>query len=262
MTRSARPVSVCLAGAAFAGALGAFSVRPDAPLARLALIPDLLSFADGTLGAASNAGLAGLAGAVIGFSLAASAKAGGAPRPVLLSALLLANPIAVYAFAGGAGAALLLAAGTIVACAAVGLAATRDYRAAVLLSFALALAPFLSSTLLFLYPLLFLALPLASPWGLAAHKAAGFAVVVWSPFAMALAGLAYLHGLLGPPGGGAPFDIAAWRGAFGEEFLLLAAGAGLISLAAIAGSRLAGGLAFLAGAELLALTHPEWFRGL
>jgi len=262
VTRPAHLVSVLLAGAAFAGALGGLFQPPGAPLTRMALIPDLLSFANGTLSAVSNAGLAGLAGAVIGVCLAASAKAGGARRPFLLSGLLLANPLAVYAFAGGAGAALLLAAGTIVACAAVGLAATRDYRAAVLLSFALALAPFLSNTLLFLYPLLFLALPLASPWGLAAQKAAGFAVVIWSPFAMALAGLAYLHGLLDPPVGGAPFDLAAWRGAFGEDFLLLAAGAGLISLAAIAASRLAGGLAFLAGAELLALAHPEWFQGL
>lgn len=262
MTKSAHVVSVSLAGALLAGALGGLFEPPGAPLARLALFPDLLSFADGALGAASNAELSGLAGAVIGFFLRASAKAGGAPRPVLLSGLLLANPLAVYAFAGGAGAALLLAAGTIVACAAVGLAATRDYRAAVLLSFALALAPFLSNTLLFLYPLLFLALPLASPWGLAPRKVAGFAVVIWSPFAMALAGLAYLHWLLGPPGATPPFDLAAWRGAFGEDLLLVAAGAGLISLAAFAGSRLAGGLAFLSGGGLLALAHAEWFCAL
>lgn len=262
MTRPAHLVSVLLGGALLAGALGGLFQPPGAPLARLALIPDLFSFAEGTPGAASNAGLAGLAGAVIGFSLAASAKAGGARRPFLLSGLLLANPIAVYAFAGGAGAALLLAAGTIIACAAVWLAATRDYRAAVLLSFALALAPFFSNTLLFLYPMLFLALPLASPWGLTPAKTAGFAVVIWSPFAMAFLGLAYLHWLLGPLAAIAPFDLADWRGAFGEDFLLLAAGAGLISLAAFAASRLAGGLAFLAGAELLALTHPEWFHGL
>ncbi|MEZ5928591.1 MAG: hypothetical protein R3C55_08950 [Parvularculaceae bacterium] len=130
----------------------------------------------------------------------------------------------------GAETSLLLAAIMMVASAALALASSRDYRAAVLVGLALAGAPFLSNSLLYLYPALLIALPLVSPWGLA------FAVswVSLSSFgrpSMALIGLAYLHWLIGDFG--AAFAAPPSLGdVFCPDYLALTASAALMAFAA------------------------------
>lgn len=259
---SERPVSKGLAirGATFGAVLaGAFAVSffgapKPLSIACFNLVPDLLALNDSlsatTLG---EAALTAIAGAAVGFLLGALASIREERSPARFG-LLLSNPATLAAFAHGAQASLLLAAILIVASAVFALAASRDYRAAVLVGIALAGAPFLSNSLLYLYPALFLMLPLVSPWGLAPRRLAGFAVVVWSPFAMALIGLAYLHWLIGDFGAAfaAPPPM---RAVFCPEYLALAAGAGLIALAARMRGLSGPAAAFLLGGVVIAACH-------
>lgn len=243
MTGASRVIVLCAAGAVFGVLLVVFS-----PLAE----------ANDIAGAAHGA----FAGALFGGAIAIlpqtrPLRAGGG---FLAPALLLANPLACFAFLRGAETALLFAAAIIVAGGGVALAGLRDHRAAIFLGLALALAPFVSGPVLYLYPGLALTLPLFSPWGPAPRKAAGFAVVVWSPSIMVLAGLLYLRWLLAPAGG-ADAAAIAFDIPFGREAVAAAAGAGFVALAAFAASRRAAALAFLAGGFLLARLFPFWNGG-
>lgn len=243
MTASARVIILCVAGA-----LLAFLAHLFSPLAA----------ANDIAGAAFCAFAGALFGGVVAILTRARSVRGSGG--FFAPALLFANPLACFAFLRGTETALLLAASIIIAGAAISLAGLRDYRAAILLGLSLALAPFVSGAVLYHYPGLVLALPFLSPWGLAPRKAAGFAVVVWSPAIMVLAGLIYLNWLLAPAG--APVAAAiSFDGPFGRDAVAAAAGAGLIALAAFAASRRAAALAFIAGGGLLALLFPFWDRG-
>lgn len=231
MTGSSRLVILCGAGATF-GLL----VTVLSPLA------EATDFAGAARGA--------IAGALFGGAIAILGQVRSTRHPsgAVAPALLFANPLVCFAFLRGEDAALFFAAATLIAGAAVALAALRDFRAAIALGMALALAPFLSGAVLYLYPLLAVALPLISPWGLAPRKAAGFAVVLWSPAIMVLAGIFYLRWLLEPTA--APLSVDLDDAFAGVSAI---AGAAVVAPAAFAGSRRAASLAFAAGGGLLAL---------
>lgn len=250
--------AISVASAGLAGAVaGYFPDSAAAPLARNDLVPDLLSLAGERPATFANVGLTAVAGAIIGLAMAAAAHRRNGERAISpFDILLLANPIAVFSYSQGADAALLLAATTIVGCAAMTLARTRGYRACVVLGLMLALAPFLSNSLIYLYPALLVASPAISPWGIAPRRAAGFAVVVWSPLAMTVVSLAYLQWLLGRAIG-SPFSLQ-WSTAMLIPLFLAVAGGVVISIAGLTGARSARLFAFLAAAGLLGWMHPDW----
>ncbi|MCB9954378.1 MAG: hypothetical protein H6848_00625 [Caulobacterales bacterium] len=260
---SARPiVTAGIAGALLAGGLAALAPeRASSAIACFNLVPDIVAFARSAPSSpVCGCVLPAIAGGVIAalFSVLALGRNNNPPARF---ALLVSNPLLLLAFVKGAETSLLLAAMMIVASAAFALAASRDYRAAVLVGLALAGAPFLSNSLLYLYPALLFALPLVSPWGLAPRRLAGFSVVVWSPFSMALIGLAYLHWLIGDFGAAlaAPPPL---KEVFCPDYLALTASAALMAFAA-RGRGLARPLgAFILGGAIVAASQTGMLAAL
>lgn len=231
-----------LAGAVLAGALGAFAAwlqNVDALFWRSALT-------------AAGGGLFGLGVGTLDRSGAAKADLSAA------SILSLLNPLALYSFCKSAPLSLAFAAAIMIAGAAATLANSRDYRAAIALSLALAVAPFVSASLLPLYPGLFLLSPLVSPWGFSLRKTIGFLVVVWTPLAMTIVSLAYLHSFAIPFPSHSLLDLENWRRMPDRDLLVLASGGAAIAFGALSAKRRWAGLAFIAGGFFLALAHPEW----
>lgn len=257
MTKTIGVAALSIAGAVLAALACIWTDYIGAPLARVAIMPDISSLSHASDEGFIETWLRLLAGGMFGMALALSAHA---RRSWVRDGLLLVNPIAFLAFAEGASAGLFLSAATLVATAAATLVVTRDYRACILLAAALTAAPFVSNTLLFFYPPLMIALPVLSPWGPNPRKAIGFSIVIWSPLAMTMGGLAYLDWLLGGILSAAPIDAPDWNEAQNRDLLFIAAGAATIAAANVHGSRIAAALACLVGAGLFMITHPEWLN--
>lgn len=195
------------------------------------------------------------AGALAGIAIIAALSArGGSPARLAVLALALFNPLALFALNLGAPGALFFAAALLLWRAVIALAAGRDAGATVALGAAGAMAPFLSNSILALYPLLLPVLLFLSPWGAKPRPLAGYMTAVAAPFILACLAAGYLIWLFGAPHGVAGPEI---RSAPSADTLLILAGGFLIALAGRFSSLLALAAAMLGSAGLLAAERPD-----
>lgn len=192
----------------------------------------------------------GIAGALAAV-LAAYGRGGG----MLAVALVLSNPLVIYALLLGAGASLALAAAALLMAATLGLARQRDHRGTVGLGLAVAAAPFISTSVLVLYPALILFAPLLSPWS-GPRRLAGFFTALFAPAAMAAAATLYLYWLIGQPERLAAEGPAAPL----RDLLLVLAGAALVATSASFRSLLAPAGSLAAGAAALVVARLDIFN--
>lgn len=244
------------AGALCAGLAAA--VVPSAagkPMDGTLLLPDLPWFLR-TLQLGGGA-LAALCGAAAGACLAVLlASTGRTSSPAHLSLAML-NPAFLYACLIGPQTILLMGGTLILAGALAGLLIARRHGDAVASGLAFAAAPFLSGAIIAWYPALFAASPLLSPWGLRPRRLAGLMMVLWSPFAMAMIGWAYLYWLLRPFPESHLISSGFFSAAYSADALMIAGGGAMIAVAArTRRPPLSLGLAGIAAALLIANIHP------
>lgn len=239
--KTIHPAAAVPFGGVFAAAVAMATPVADVAWPRFAFPTDITDIA-------SSFGVAGMA--ISGASIALLVALRDRRRSKI--ALALANPLTLYAFTLGPDASLAFASAALIFGALTALALDRDHGATVFLGAALAVAAMLSSSALFLAPLIVLLAPVLSPWG-GARRLAGFLTAVLTPLAMCLLAVAYLHWLMGAP---APALTGAPAAAPQDIFLVMT-GAALVGGAA--GVRSLGGqaAAFAAGVAALAVTRPD-----
>ncbi|MBI1365274.1 MAG: hypothetical protein GC153_04890 [Alphaproteobacteria bacterium] len=238
-------------GSALGGALGAalFDPNPDRlPVLRRDFPPDL-TFALHAAGISEAVGAVGAA-AIMGLAAAFAADAG-----FVSLVLCLFNPIALYAIALGAPAALYFVALFLAARALTAASGTTAPGPVVAVGLAAGAGPFLNNATLAAMPILIgAACVLFAGIRTDARKIAGVLTALSAPLAMALLSAGYLVWLFQSPAGVALAN--APRLAPGE-CAIVAIGAALVGAAAGLRSRLAlAGAAILAGLALF-MIRPE-----
>lgn len=235
-------------GALFGAAVGMLSGEAALVWPGFSFPPDLLLLSAWTSKAQWLA--PGIAGALAAFLAAYGRESG-----MLAVALVLLNPLVIYALSRGTGASLALAAVALLITATLGLARQRDHRGTVGLGLAVAAAPFISTSVLALYPALILFAPLLSPWS-GPRRLAGFFTAIFAPAAMAAVATLYLYWLIGQPARLAVEGPAAPL----RDLLLVLAGAALVAATACFRSLFAPAGSLAAGTAVLVVARPDIFN--
>ncbi|MGE0407738.1 MAG: hypothetical protein AB7P23_00595 [Amphiplicatus sp.] len=187
--------------------------------------PDILSLL--ALGGIkpSNVILAIFAG-IVALAAVSFALRGRSRKPPGAYLLAFLNPLVVFAIASGPVHAFALAAMVVLWRAVIALLSEQDHRAVIALGLALGISPFLSSSILVLYPPLAIAAPLLTPWGRDLRRLGGFLTAIMAPCLMAGASLLYLYWIFE-----VPLRLPTFRHDAAPTLVLALSGGALIALA-------------------------------